>query len=133
MGDELICYMRVGLALEKAVKGDGSPYRMVPRRPQRARSSALTKFTGVVTQNNTVAGVLTCYTTRVDRRKIAVNASNEISLSADIHYSAFRKVLRLSKFHTPGRTDRYNSRPTSTEGLGTESKAFRTLEDIELT
>jgi hypothetical protein len=65
-GDELICYMRLGLALERAVKGDGTPYRKVPRKPQRARSGSLTRFTGVVLRNNTAAEVLTVHTTRMD-------------------------------------------------------------------
>lgn len=129
-GDELICYMRLGLALERAVKGNGSPYRKVPRKTQRARSTALTRFTGIVLNNNTVAGVLTVQTTRMDSMKIAVGDLVEPSLSADIHYTAFQRVQRLSKFSSPGRTNSYPSRPTSTEGLGTQPKAFRTLEEI---
>ncbi len=125
--------MRLGLALERTVKGDGTPYRKVPRKPQRARAGALTRFTGVVVLNNTTAEVLTVYTTRLDSQSIAVGDRREASLTADIHYSAFQRVRRLSKFHTPGKTNAFPSRPTSTEGLGTASKAFRTLEDIELT
>ncbi len=127
-GDELICYMRLGLALERTVKGDGSPYRKVPRKPQRARSGALTRFTGVVQLNNTTAEVLTIFTTRLDSQKIAVN---DTALTADIHYSAFRRIQRLSKFHTEA-FETFGGRPTKREGLGTNRKHFRTLEEIEL-
>lgn len=128
-GDELICYMRLGLALELAAKGDGTPYRRVPRRPQKARSDALTRFTGIVLQNNTAAGVLTLATTRLDSQKIAVN---DRVLTADVHYSAFKRVQLLSKTHTePSNT--YGGRPTKYEGRGTARKAFRTLEEVSLT
>ncbi len=133
IGDELICYMRLGLALEKTVRGDGSAYRRVPRKPQRARSTALTRFTGVVVANNAAASVLTVYTTRMDSRKIAVGASPiEPSLSADVHYSAFGRVQRLSKYHTEP-FESFGGRPTKRQGLGEQKKPFRTLEEIKLT
>lgn len=120
--------MRLGLALELAVKGDGTPYRRVPRKPQKARSDALTRFTGTVLQNNVDAGVLTMATTNLDSQKIA---GQDRVLTADVHYTAFKRVQRLSKTHAePSNT--YGGRPTKYEGLGTNRKAFRTLEEIKL-
>ena len=128
-GDELICYMRMGLALEKVVRGDGSAYRRVPPKPGKVknRSDALARFTGTVIRN--LAEVLTVSVTRMDSMKIGVNDESHV---ADIHYTAFKRVQLLSKVHTePFET--YGGRPTKREGLGTQRKPFRTLEDVKLT
>lgn len=129
-GDELICFMRLGLALQLDFRPkDKLYYLRVPNKPRRARSGDITRFTGTVMQNNTVDEVLTMHVTEVDSHMIAFNRT---VLRVDVHYSAFRRVRRLSAIAYPGRTNSYPSRPTSTEGLGTQPKAYRTLEEITL-
>lgn len=131
-GDELICFMRLGLALERARRPrDGYEYRKVPNKAKKARPDALTRFTGTVIANDPDSEVITLSTTRVDSHMIGYNRRREPPLRADIHYSALGRVRRVSKTATPG-TERYASRPTSTQGFGTQAKAYRTLEEIIL-
>jgi hypothetical protein len=77
--------------------------------------------------------VITLYVTRADTHKIAMNnRTNDPSFSVDIHYSAFKRVQRYSKIaFEPENT--YGGRPTKYEGLGTNRKPYRTLEEMELT
>ena len=132
-GDELICYMRLGLALMRVRRKDGTAYRQVPKKPRRTRSLDLTRFTGIVLENNSTTKVITIMSTVLNSHTIAQSSALEPPLRVDVHYTAFSRVQLLSKFHTPGRTDAFPSRPTSTEGLGTDSKAFRTREDVDIT
>lgn len=128
-GDEIICYMRTGLALEVAITGKGAPYRYVPKKPQPASISALTRFTGIVINNNLVDNVLRVQTAQLNSQKIYSNA--EPVLVADIHYSAFKKVQILSKVNFEPENP-YVGRPTKYEGLGTKRKPYRTLEEVKL-
>lgn len=131
-GDELICFMRLGLALERKRRPrDGYEYRQVPSGTQKARSDALTRFTGTVIANDSTNEVITLSTTRVDSHMIGYNRRREPPLRADIHYSALGRVRRVSEIAFEG-DDKFISRPTSTQGFGTQTKAYRTLEEIDL-
>ena len=132
-GDEIIGYMRLGLALEKVVTGDHRVFRSVPRKPKKTSNSALNRFTGCVVNNNTITSVLTVMATRMDSTRIAFNNHYDPAYLVDIHYSAFSKLQLLSKTAEFSEKKLYTSRPTSTQGFGTKAKASRILTNVRLT
>ena len=124
--------MRLGLALMKVRNPrDGTAYRQVPRQPRRARSNDLTRFTGVVLFNNPETRVITIMSTHLDSTYIAMHMTQEPPLRVDVHYSAFKKMMLLSKAHFEP-FDTYTGRPTKRQGLGEQRKAFRTRENVDL-
>jgi hypothetical protein len=94
--DEIICWMRLGLALQVSQRGDTSLYRSVPHKTKKAKFNDLTKFNAWVLLNNPAEKVITVQVTRTDRNNTGFNTERP-SLVADISYTAFRKVQLLSK------------------------------------
>lgn len=132
-GDELLCFMRTGLALAVGRTSKGLEYRYVPKKPRRARSRDFTRFLATVLSNDPATTVITLRVAKVgsDLTLMASPGSVDGPAEACISYSSFSRVRRLSKTHTDPRP-MYTSRPTSTEGLGTQPHAFRTLEEVDL-
>lgn len=95
-GDEIYGYMRLGLAITKAVRGNGSVYGIVPSRTQRAGPSDLTRWQGTVIQNNVSENVISCNITATSSEMLPLNRE---SLSVDIHYSALKRLRLLSKIN----------------------------------
>jgi hypothetical protein len=72
VGDELLCYMRVGLAIGLTITGDGRPFRFSPVKPRRARAADLTKFIGWVLAHDLDRKILRLQVSRVDHKRSAL-------------------------------------------------------------
>jgi len=131
VGDEIIAYMRLGLALRTKRRVDGTVYRTVPSRLETAISSDLTRFRGTVTANDVDQKILSVNTVRVDSWRVPT-ANNPV-LHAQISYGALKTVHLLSDFHFVPRDENRRGaaqfRPT-TKAIGTNFKAYRTIENI---
>lgn len=130
-GDELICYMRLGLALSLGRKPDGSVYRYVPTRTQRARPEDLTRFMGTVRTNHTDVGVISMSSVGISaqRRPMAHSPTAQV----EVQWGSFSRVLLISPYafepREENRSGGLEARPT-TAGIGTNFKAYHTLENI---
>jgi len=103
-GNEVYGYMRLGLAVTKVRRVDGSLYAVVPNKPQKAGPDDLTRFSGTVVNNNTDEQVLTLYITSTDSMMRAMN-KDQSRLTVDIHYSAFSRLRLISQINYPPRED----------------------------
>lgn len=127
--DEVVCYMRNGLALEKARSAKGVVYRKVPSRTKKAGPAALTRFQGWVIANDTTEKVLHV---RVQPIGNGLRRTHGEAFDASIHYGAFSKVLVLSEINYPAKEED-TSRPGSVAGFrGTAPKPFRTLVNVRI-
>lgn len=126
-GDEVLGFMRLGLALEKRRSADGETiFRIVPKRPQKASSSALTRWYGLVSSNDTVTGILKVTVTAVNSQGFA----GRESLPAEVSYTALSRLRIYSKIAFEPRPEKVG-RPTS-KALGTAFKPFKTLTEVIL-
>jgi hypothetical protein len=50
----------------------------------------------------------------------------------ELHYSAFKRVQRYSKYAHEATYQYVGGRPSNYEGLGAQRKPYRTLENLEL-
>lgn len=98
-GNEVYGYMRLGLAVEKVRRVDGTVYGRVPHKPHRIGPSDLTRWQGTVYINNVSENVLTCNITATTSDMTPINRE---SLFVDFHYSAFSRLRLLSQInHEP--------------------------------
>lgn len=134
VGDEIQGYMRQSLSLEVGRFKDGTPYRFVPKKPQRASAAALSRFQGTLVSNDTVIGILKVNT--VSFNSLGRPRSNDTGMVAEISYTAFDRVFLLSAISFEPRDDIRRGgimfRPTAAKGLGAAFKAFRTRELIHI-
>lgn len=132
-GDEVNCYMRQSLPLEVGRTAKGVEYRYVPRRPQKASSAGLSRFRATVVANDTDNNIITVNTVGINSRGNPIGTSPP--LRAEISYTALARVFLLSPVHFEPREEIRRSgssfRPT-TKALGTNYKAYRTLESIHI-
>lgn len=132
-GDEVQAYMRLSLALEVGRYKDGTPYRFVPGKPQRASERAITRFQGTVIANDVLRGILCVNTAAIN--SIRRPLSNSINMVAEISYSSFDRVFILSPYSYEPRPEIRRGgnmyRPT-TKALGTNYKPYRTLEALHI-
>lgn len=127
-GDQVLGFMRLGLALEKGRRADGeSIFRFVPSRPQKASSSAFTRWHGFVNSNDTKLGILKVTVTAVNSLGFATGKE---SLPAEISYTALSRLRIYSKIAFEPKPEK-SSRPTS-KGFGTAFKPFKTLTEVIL-
>lgn len=120
--------MRLGLALTTAQRGDGSLYRVVPTKPQKAGYNDLTRFSGWVTLNQPDKTLITLQVTRNSSRA-SVGFNRDQPLMADIAYTAFHRVRKYSLVHVEAREDN----PTFPANFPDAAyKPFRTLEEVRL-
>lgn len=127
-GDEIICYMRLGLAVKVAIRGNGTAYRYVPSKPVKAGPSDLTRFNAYVISNNSSEKVITMNIMRSDTWRVGFG--KEPTLVADVSYSAFQRVRIFSKINlAPIQTN-----PTFPANFDDAAyKPFRTLTEVVLT
>lgn len=127
-GDQILGFMRLGLALEKGRRADGeSIFRFVPSRPQKASSWALTRWHGFVNSNDTEIGILKVTVTAVN--SLGFTTGRE-SLPAEISYTALSRVRIYSEISFEPKPEKV-SRPTS-KALGTGFKPYKTLTEVIL-
>lgn len=133
VGDQIQAYMRQSLPLKVGRRVDGTEYRFVSGKPQRAKSWDISRFHGTITANDTVARILTVNTVGINSRQNPISTSP--ALTADISYTAFDRVFLLSAFHFEPREEIRRGgnafRPT-TKAIGTAFKAFRTKELVHI-
>lgn len=130
-GDEIVAYMRSGLALEVGRKPDGSGYRTVPLKPKRAAAGDITRFRGSVVANDSVDWIITVTTVAINHK--GVPRSRSPSLIASISYTALKQVFLVSAIAQEAREEIRRGgnefRPT-TAALGTNYKHYHTLEQV---
>lgn len=126
--DEVQAWMRLGFAIRKARKTDGTIYRYVPAKAQKAKPGDLTSFSGIVIQNDVTEKVLTLQV--ADNNSLMRPTSYGESLIVSISYSSFGRLRRISKF-TFEPKEESKTRPTG-KALGTAFKAYRTAEEVSL-
>lgn len=135
VGDQLIVTNRLGLALAIGRYKDGSEYRYVPSRTQKAAAADIEKYFGLVQAHDPDAKLLTLHITPILSTWDTHQYDTRKGLPGVVHYSALKTVSRLSTVHlapheeTSIRRTGYGPRPT-TSGIGTEFKAYRTLERV---
>jgi hypothetical protein len=132
-GDEILVFMRLGLALEVKRNVDGSVCRAVPTVPQKASSLALTKFRATVLRNETESQVLFLATVGVDSHGNPLPHSN--GLPADIHYSAFNKIRLYSPYSYVPRDEIHHTGSKAipgVQGLYKNYQPYRTLVPVVL-
>jgi len=130
-GDEVVGHMRMGRALEIRRHKDGSAYREVPTTIRIAPPLALTKFRGVVLQNDTVARVLTISTVAVGSR--LQPEQHGVGLTTDIHYSMFHRLLVFSPHSYPPRDKTHHSGRTTlpvNQTINSEYLPYRTVVSV---
>jgi hypothetical protein len=137
-GDELQIWMRLGLAIRPTVKGDGTPYYMVPPRPGHAKSQDLTRFMGWVVVNQPDTGVITVHVSPFNSWRQPI--PDGIPKQVDLSYTALQRVRKYSKISFEPRTQLIGTvgskairRPGSVAGFGgSDLRAYRTVEDVLL-
>lgn len=137
-GDELQCWMRLGLAIHPTVNGRGEPYFMVPSKPQKSGPGDLTRFLGWVITNEPDLRVITLQISIFNASYRSVRTVPP--KAATIAYTALQRVRRFSKTNLAPRVQIVGAvgskdirRPGSIAGFGgTDLKPYRTLEDISL-
>lgn len=137
-GQELHCYMRLGLALKKGRTREGRPFYYVPSKPRAADSSDLTRFLGWVMVNNPSTGVITVRVTGMN--SLSMPIQNIDVGEASIHYSSFRRVRLVSPVAfapvqpIPGDVGGKGwKRPGSISSSGSTAKLpYRTLIEVRL-
>jgi len=126
-GDSILGWMKIGYALRKQRRADGTIFRDVPSRHDRFDKDDLQNFMGMVIANDTVNHILSVDCARMTKLERAV----EPPLRADIHYLAFKRVRLVSKYaHFP--RPQNPLRPTQV-AMGTGFYAYRTQEEVDLT
>ena len=130
LGDELLCWMRLGLALSKGRRADGTIYRFVPTKPGRTKAGDLTRFTGFVVQNNPDNEVLTVQVT--PNSSFSRAYSPRETSQADIHYSAFQRIRKFSLVSFEGR-EHPSNRPTRVAAFGhADYQPYKTVSEVIL-
>lgn len=128
VGDEVVCYMRNGYALQTVRNPDGSVIRTVPQKPRVTGTGDLTRCAGLVVNNDAVKGVLTLECQAMNHAYRSTDA--EGTARARIPYTAFKRVQRLSKHAISVRLG-YDTRPTRTNRY-TMWRPYHTREDVRL-
>ncbi len=124
ISDEILGWMKCGMALKQGRHADGSLFRYVPLRACVAAPDDLSKFIGTVVSNDPELQVITINLSYVGRTQSARGDS----LQALIAYPVLQRLRRLSKIHyEPG----INSplRPTV---VGKDRYPYRIVEEIAL-
>lgn len=133
VGDEIQAYLRQSMPLEVGRRPDGSAYRYVPGRPQKASSSGISRFNGTVVANDATNRIITLNTVGINSRRNPISTSP--GLPAEIHYSTFHRVFQFSAINFEPREEIRRGgnyyRPT-TAGIGTNYKPYRTLTAIHI-
>jgi len=124
-GKELICYMRLGLALRKGRTAKGKVYMYVPSKPERTRANGLTRFRAWVITNDATDKIITMNITRMNSYR---GPYNREMFHVQMHYSALQRVRLLSDTAFEAR-EQNPQRPTS-QAIGTAFRAYRTITEV---
>lgn len=126
-GDEILGWMKIGFALRVGRNAHTKEiYRFVPGRPERFERDDLNRFTGLLTANDTVNRILTVEVQAVNRFAQACSPA----MRAQIPYMALSRLRRLSKVNYPGKPQ--NPRRPTQIAIGSENRAYRTIEEVLL-
>jgi len=129
-GDEVLGWLKLGLALVPTRMKDGSLLYTVPSKPRRAIAGTLTAFTGLVSSNDTSAKVLTLHVMPMnsDLRPLGNAYTSEL---VSIHYTALSRMRLLSKIAFVPREE--TGQPGKKDPLGaTAFKPYKTLTEVKL-
>ncbi len=139
-GDTIQVWMRNGLAIQPRRTAKGVLYYAVPNRTGRARAADLTRFWGLVVQNNpdTGTGIITVQVTPYNSRLQAINET--VPKQAVLAYSALHRVRKLSAVTYAGRPEVVGDRGTRTTRRpgsvapfgGTANRPYKTLTEVIL-
>lgn len=123
--------MRLGYALGKSRRADGSMYMYVPNKPRRAREPDFTRFIAWVVNNDPSRQVITVHASFMSSDWRPINA--QTGLQAEIPWIALKRVMKYSDFHYHGDPPTDPSRPTKNDAFGyTQKKPYRTLTQVRL-
>ena len=111
-GNQILGWMRLGIALVPARSKEGKLQYVVPAKKRRAVDGSLTAFSGLVVGNDPAAKVLHLHVVPMNSDLRPTGYTSEI---VSIHYSAFSRIRILSEFSFPGREE---------EGVFTKKTAF---------
>jgi hypothetical protein len=128
-GNQVLGWMRLGIALVPTRDKGGRLQYVVPSRKRRAVAGSLTAFTGIVSSNDTAARVLGLQIAPMnsDLRPLLSSSSSIVS----IHYSALSRLRLLSEYSFPAREE--EGSPTKKAAFGgTAFKPYKTLTEISL-
>lgn len=137
-GDEVQCWMKLGLALRPVRSAKGQAYYKVPSKTERARAGDLTRFIGWVVRNDPNSAVLTVQVSPFNSWRQPIRQS--IPRSADISYTAFQRVRKFSTISVEPRQQILGHRgskdirrPGSVAAFGgTDLRPYRTVEEVLL-
>lgn len=125
-GDSILAWLKIGFALQKSRRVDGTLFYSLPSRADRFDKSDLQQFVGNVVHNDTVNHILMVNASRMTSKTQAV----EPPLLAEIHYLAFKRV-RLISPHAFAPKAENPLRPTR-KGIGTGFYPYRTQTEVML-
>lgn len=134
-GDEIQCWMRLGLALKPAITGKGEPYFRVPVKPSSVGPGDLTRFIGLVMLNEPDMRVITVHVNSFNSWK--QNTQRE-PRRATVAYSALQRVRRYSVIsyeptkYVPGTLSGRGYKSPGSIHPSTHRRPFRTLEEVTL-
>lgn len=135
VGDQLIITNKLGLALVRGRRKDGSQFWYVPNRVQKTGAGDVEKYFGLVQVSDPAAKLLTLHITPTMATWSTHQYDTDRGFPGVVHYSALRVVVRLSNIHlapheeTDIRRTGQGPRPT-TKGIGTGFKPYRTKERL---
>lgn len=127
-GAEVLCWMRLGLALTVVRRGNGTLYRQVPAKPQKAGPGDLSRFSGWVTLNQPDQQVISLHVT-ANSSRASVGYNRAPALLADISYSSFTRVRKYSEIHVEANQENTTFPANFPDAA---YKPFRTLVDVKL-
>ena len=93
-GDELLLWMRTGLALTKGRAADGSAFMYVPLRAQPAKQSDIARAIAWVVRNDPRSSTLYLQVARMAPRGLGADSA---SCKAEVHYQALSRCQLISK------------------------------------
>jgi hypothetical protein len=125
-GDEIQGWMKLGFALKKQRRVDGTLFYAVPDRASNVEKDDLTRFVGWIVSNNTTTHVLVVEVVHLNSRGRVYGDPIQTTL----HYSVLKRVRKISRISYPARAQN-PLRPTHV-AIGTGYSAYRTVEEVML-
>lgn len=130
-GDQIICYMRPGLALRLGRNArTGESFRYIPHKPEPVRNDSLEAFYALVVSNDLENKIIRVQTTPMTIRTFANNSSNEF---AEIPWNTIQRMRLYSPIAFTGHAPLNPSRPTSMDPLGYwNASNYHTIQEVNL-
>lgn len=129
--DQIICYMRTGLALRVGVnQRTKEAYRYVPSKPERVRNDSLEAFYALVLHNDLERKIIRVQVTPMTKKTFANNLSSEV---AEIPWNVIQRMRLYSKVAYEGHAPLNPSRTTSMDGMGYwQAAPYHTVVEVNL-